>query len=111
MNRRRITVAILAVLTLLLPVGMAWAGSSAGLAINWWVLSSGGAPASSGTVSLNATLGQTAIGPASSAHNLVRSGFWVGQTRGTHLYLPIISRWVAAVPLDLVVTELAGGPE
>ena len=46
------------------------------VAIPWSILSGGGAPASSGSVVLNASLGQTAIGFYSSTHFDLWSGFW-----------------------------------
>ncbi len=53
-------------------------GSSVYPRIDWWVLSSGGAPASGGNTGLNATLGQTAIGLSSGGNVNLSSGYWFG---------------------------------
>ncbi len=44
--------------------------------INWWVISGGGNPSSSGSFLLNGTVGQTAVGPASSASFKDFEGYW-----------------------------------
>jgi hypothetical protein len=86
----------LSALLICLVAGTAWAGQSAHYAINWQVLSGGGAPASAGTISLNGSLGQTAIGPSTSTSFNLGSGYWfevVSGEPGTHeVYLPIILR-------------------
>jgi len=87
----------LAALLVVLVAGVAGAGQSASYAVNWQVLSGGGAPASAGTVSLNATLGQTAIGPSTSTSYKLGAGYWFenmgGQAPGDKLlYLPIIRK-------------------
>ncbi|MGD9315248.1 MAG: hypothetical protein PVG56_00315 [Anaerolineae bacterium] len=105
MNRARVLQAGLVLLPLLLAglalVGLAWAGSSDGATVQWSVLSGGGAPAasSSGAVSLNGTLGQTAIGPSSVSGSsfgpgtMVGAGFWYGLGEGVYeIYLPLTLR-------------------
>ena len=75
--------------------GAVWAGSSAHHAVDWQVLSSGGAPAlsSSGHVALNGTLGQTAIGPASAGNGALGAGFWYGAGEGVYkIHLPLVLR-------------------
>jgi hypothetical protein len=75
--------------------GIAWAGSSDGTAVDWYVLSGGGAPAesSSGAVALNGTLGQTAIGSSSAPGATLGAGFWYGLgERIYRLYLPVVLR-------------------
>jgi hypothetical protein len=72
-----------------------WAGSSDGPAVDWSVLSSGGAPAesSSGLVALNGTLGQTAIGPSAATHGSLGGGFWYGAgARRYEIYVPVVLR-------------------
>lgn len=96
-NRRAIHVG-LAALTLLLLAGLAlasiaWAGSSDGTAVDWSVLNSGGAPAAGGAVTLNGTLGQTAIGSSAAAHGSLGAGFWYGLGKGIYtVYLPLVLR-------------------
>jgi hypothetical protein len=84
--------ALLLLLTILLA-GAVWAGSSDGTAVDWSVLSGGGAPAAGGAVTLNGTLGQTAIGPGASTHADLGAGFWYGLGEGGYrLYLPVVLR-------------------
>jgi hypothetical protein len=84
--------ALLLLLTILLA-GVVWAGSSDGTAVDWSVLSGGGAPAGGGVVTLNGTLGQTAIGPGASTHANLGAGFWYGLGEGGYrLYLPVVLR-------------------
>ena len=98
MSRAQVIRAGLAALLLLLlaglaAAGIAWAGSSGGIAVDWSVLSGGGAPveSSSGAVALHGTLGQTAIGPGASPHADLGSGFWYGPGRKMYtVYLPIV---------------------
>jgi hypothetical protein len=75
--------------------GAVWAGSSDVPAVDWQVLSSGGAPAVSGSesITLNGTLGQTAIGPSSVGDGDLGAGFWYGAGKGLfEIYLPLVLR-------------------
>jgi hypothetical protein len=98
MSRARVLRVGLLLLPLLLLVGLAvagvvWADSSDGTTVDWSVLSSGGAPAAGGSVALNGTLGQTAIGPGASTHANLGAGFWYGLGEGGYrLYLPVVLR-------------------
>lgn len=82
-------------LPLFLLASVVWAGSSDGTAVDWSVLSGGGAPAesSAGAVALNGSLGQTAIGP-SDGDVSIGAGFWYGLAReeGYWIYLPLVLR-------------------
>ncbi len=89
MKKTHIAALGLAALLICLVAGTVWAGQSAHYAINWQVLSGGGAPASAGTISLNGSLGQTAIGPSTSTSFKLGAGYWLEQV-GSTLYLPII---------------------
>jgi hypothetical protein len=82
-------------LPLLLLAGAVWAGSSDGTAVDWQVLSGGGAPADAGSgsasITLNGTLGQTAIGLSSDGR--LGAGFWYGVGKaGYQIYLPLVIR-------------------
>ena len=91
----RIALAGLVALLLFLVAGAVWAGSSANYAVDWSVLSGGGAPAesSSGLVALNGSLGQTAIGASAAVHGSLGGGFWYGLgARRYIIYLPIVVR-------------------
>jgi hypothetical protein len=98
MSRTHVLRVGLAALSLLLLVGLAlagivWAGSSDGTAVDWSLLSGGGAPASGGLVTLNGTLGQTAIGPGANTHADLGAGFWYGLGEGVYeIYLPVVLR-------------------
>jgi hypothetical protein len=91
---RLIPITFLALLLLLLASG-ALAASSAHYAVDWQVLSAGGAPAASnsGHVAMNGTLGQTAIGPSSGSQTSLWAGFWYSIKQAViDLFLPIIVR-------------------
>jgi hypothetical protein len=100
MDRMRMTAfgpaLLLAILLLgLVAAGAVWAESSANYSIDWSVLGGGGAPAesSSGTVALNGTLGQTAIGWSGATHGSLGAGFWYGAGEGMYtVYLPLVLR-------------------
>ena len=100
MTRARVVQAGLVSLPLLLLAGLAlaglaWAGSSDGATVDWSVLSGGGAPAASGSgrVTLNGTLGQTAIGFSSGSGSTLGPGFWYGLGKGVYeIYLPLTLR-------------------
>jgi hypothetical protein len=100
MSRTQVIRAGLAASSLLLLAGLAVAGgaragSSDGTAVDWSVLSGGGAPvvSSSGAVALNGTLGQTAIGPAAASDHALGAGFWYGMGERMYaVYLPLVVR-------------------
>jgi len=81
-------------LLLLLLVGVGWAGALDGPAVGWAVFSSGGAPASAGEVTLNGSLGQTAVGASSGGEVSCGAGFVYGQGGAElyRVYLPIVAR-------------------
>ena len=93
MKKPRLVIALgLAVLLIILVFGVAVAARSASFAINWQVLSGGGAPAASaGNVKLNGSLGQTAIGHSESASYGLDSGYWLKAT-GQKIFLPVVMR-------------------
>lgn len=85
----------LGTLLIFLLIGVVWAGSSAHYAIDWQLLSGGGAPAASGSgdVALNGSLGQTAIGTSGSEHYSLGAGYGYGTAPGEQrIYLPIVLR-------------------
>ncbi len=90
MKKTHVAALSLAALLICLVAGTVWAGQSTHYAIDWQVLSGGGAPATSaGGVSLNGSLGQTAIGHSSSASYSVDAGYWLKAT-GQKVFLPVI---------------------
>ena len=80
---------LLAVL-LVLGAGATRAGSPTQPAVNWRVVGSGGADMASAGHVVRSTLGQLAIGPASSPEHEVGSGYWYGATRLYRVYLPVV---------------------
>ena len=95
MTRARIVLAGLVALSVLLLTTVVWAGSSDNYAIDWSVMSGGGAPAASGSrnVALNGSLGQSAIGTSESAHYSLGAGYWCGTAAGERrIYLPLVLR-------------------
>jgi hypothetical protein len=100
----------LATLLALALAGAAWAGSSAHYAIDWQVTGGGGAPAATaGGVTLNATLGQTAIRLSSSSSSGLSAGYWyTNASRRTPVYLPLVVKGYAppALAPDLVVERI-----
>jgi hypothetical protein len=108
MNRLRVAACAVAATLILSLGGAAWAGRSDNYNIAWQALVRGGAPAAGGNVTLfSGTLGQTAIGAASSEHYSMRSGFDAGLVpRVRRLYLPLISKEAVDLLPDLIVTDL-----
>lgn len=99
MSKTRFLRAGLALLPLLLAalalVGAVTAGSSAHYAVDWQVLSGGGAPSvsGSGAVALNGSLSQTVIGLSAASQGALGAGFWYGAGGGVYpTYLPLVVR-------------------
>jgi len=68
----------------------------------------GGAPAATaGGVTLNATLGQTAIGLSSASGSGLSAGYWYTSIgRGTLVYLPLVAKGYAPPAPDLVIERI-----
>jgi hypothetical protein len=74
------------------------AQTSAHYDLSWHVLSAGGREMTSGSHTIHGTLGQFAIGPATSGQTSVGSGYWPGVQQtvggpvpgGYEIYLPIV---------------------
>jgi len=78
MNKPHVTHLVLAALLALLLAGVTLAvhAANASTSIPWKVFSGGGAPATSASYGLNASLGQTAIGFANAPSHSISSGYW-----------------------------------
>jgi hypothetical protein len=89
MNKTTILTLGLAALLLILIVGVV---SAAPLvtnpAVDWWVFSGGGAPASVGDIALNGSLGQSIIGTSSSTNYSLDAGYWLKGRYKT--FMPLI---------------------
>lgn len=90
-RRMGLSAAALGLIALLLAVG--GAALAAGEAVDWWVLSGGGAPASGGNVTLNTTLGQPVAGPSFTGDIGLGAGYWYGNAALTASG-PAINWWV-----------------
>ncbi len=82
----------LAIVAVVLLAGIALAQVGGGFDLSWHVVASGGG---SGTMAgsgftLDGTLSQTAIGPASGGSFTVQQGFWYGLGGPHTVYLPIV---------------------
>jgi hypothetical protein len=112
-RRIRITSLGLGVLFILLLAVTTWAGSSDNYAIDWSVMSGGGAPAASGSgnVALNGSLGQTAIGPSASTGGeyALGAGYWLEEEPAPYFYLPVVLRyWSEPAPYIYLPVVLRG---
>ena len=112
MNRRRTAIFGLILLAIVLVGGTVGAARSPSYAIDWLVLSAGGAPAASGEVTLSISLGQVATGLSSSSSCSLGVGYWYGGPIWTY-YLPIIVRAYSTPVIpppedkpDLVIRDL-----
>ncbi len=79
---------------LLLLAGGALAMSSANYRLDWFVplTGGGGGPAGSASYAVNLTVGQSAIGVASSANYGDCLGYWCGAVGQYRVYLPLVLR-------------------
>jgi hypothetical protein len=91
-NKQLIMLSLIACLALAaVPI----ASGAVGTAIDWGVFSSGGGSASSGSVSLNGSLGQPVVGVSSGGETQLSAGFWHAQAAGAPPYqvmLPLVVR-------------------
>jgi hypothetical protein len=86
------TMMFLALAALFLLAGNALAMSSANYRLDWYtpLTSSGGGPAGSASYAVNLTVGQTAIGFASSSSYQACLGYWCGAVGSWRVYLPLV---------------------
>lgn len=88
-NKLRLMAICLVVLSLVMVQVAAAQGDAT---IPWWVFSAGGGPVAGGSISMNGSLGQTAIGPVSSANYEAGDGYWYVGSSGIVVYLPLIMK-------------------
>jgi hypothetical protein len=91
MNKRRLIVFSLLALLILAMVTTVAAKEPSASAILWRVFGGGGAPVSGGDVTLNGSLGQTAIGSAAAGKAQIGSGYWYAM-QPYAVMLPMIVR-------------------
>ena len=92
MRSRLLTTAIV-ILAMLLLAGTVLAQTSPNYDLSWHVVAGGGREGmTSGIHRINGTLGQFAIGPATSTDHFVGAGYWygVGIGGGMAVYLPLL---------------------
>ena len=94
MNKRKTTVLATVLLCGLLLAGSALAMSSANYRLDWFtpLTSGGGGAAGSANYAANLTVGQTAIGSASSLSYQACLGYWCGAEGQWQVYLPLVLR-------------------
>jgi hypothetical protein len=98
MRKKRVSILILILLAAMLLVSGTHAMSSENYAIHWMVpLTGGGGAAYSESYAVNLTIGQTAVGPASSSGYSSGLGYWFGIVqewlgRSWRLHVPLILR-------------------
>ena len=93
MKRTKISLT-LAVLCLCLLAGSALAMSAVNYRLDWFIplTSGGGGAAGSAGYVVNLTVGQTAIGSASSSSYRACLGYWCGVEGAWRVYLPLITK-------------------
>ena len=94
MNKRKITTFITITLCGLLFAGSVLAMSSANYRLDWFtpLTGGGGGAAGSASYAVNLTVGQTAIGSASSSSYQACLGYWCGAVGQWRVYLPLITK-------------------
>lgn len=94
MNKRYAAALAGACLCGLLVAGSVLAMASTNYRLDWYtpLTGGGGGPAGSAHYAVNLTVGQTAIGAASSTHYQVGLGYWYGAAAGYKIYLPVVLR-------------------
>jgi len=92
--KARSAVGIGLLLVLLLLASSVQAMSSANYKLEWFtpLTTGGGGPASSTHYAVNLTIGQTAVGRATSVHYRAGLGYWEGLFTGSWNYLPLTMR-------------------
>jgi len=85
---------LLTLIALLALVGSALGMSSDNYRLDWFtpLTSGGGGPAGSAGYASNLTVGQTAIGSASSPSYQACLGYWCGTEGQWRVYLPLITK-------------------
>jgi hypothetical protein len=92
MSKRKILALSATFLCALLLAGSALAMSSTNYRLDWFtpLTSGGGGPAGSVRYEVNLTVGQTAIGSASSSSYQACLGYWCGTVGSWPVYLPLV---------------------
>ena len=73
--RKRYWIASIVVLLLVLMSAINVLATD-GTVMDWWVVASGGGPSSSGSVTMNSTLGQPLVGQSSGGSVSLSAGYW-----------------------------------
>ncbi len=87
-KQKRLSLIVIAAVVALAGAGVA--AAQGGPAVEWWVISGGGAPSSGTGVTLNDTLGQPVIDLSSGAGVSLAAGYWVGCTAAAAV-MPVVT--------------------
>ena len=88
--KRRVTAFLIGIACLVLIMGSVQADAPPRFGIPWAVIGKGGKEMASTNYAIKSTIGQAAVGRASSSSYGLRIGYWYGQGKGMHgLYLPL----------------------
>lgn len=95
MIKRRVILLLIGLLCGLILVSGALAQISTNYGLGWHVIADGGGLMTSTNYTMNSTLGQLAIGPATSTGHRLGAGYWYGMVEtvappGQRIYLPIL---------------------
>ena len=93
--RVKIVVALAAILCLL-AAGLVWASGTP--SIPWWVMGGGGGQVEAGIYSLDATIGQAAVGVNTGGDYELCSGFWCGEAEASPTPTPTSTSTSTATP-------------
>jgi hypothetical protein len=96
MNRKRTKtgIALLALVTLLLLAGAAWAAAPADYTLDWWTVDGGGGTwaDTGGQYVLNGTSGQPDANVWAGSGYTLNGGFWLGAVEEYRVFLPLVLR-------------------
>ena len=111
---KRGTTALAALVCALLLIGAAHANDP--LSINWWVIGGGGDTVNSASYAVNSTLGQPAVGPATSTSYRLGAGYWYGMVEAVtppeqKTYLSLVVRGYTAAGFSYEVNGCLEPPE
>jgi hypothetical protein len=92
-KHRTIYLGVIVLLVLLVTVGVALAGVTAGYNLDWWTSDGGGGTSSGGSYNLSGTIGQPDAGVMTGGSYRLEGGFWGGAgAAGQKLYLPLVMK-------------------
>lgn len=91
MLKRKLIIIAIALIVLFAVAGVMGVQATAGTAIDWSAITSGGGTASGGNVTLDGVLGQPIVGSSSGGNVSVEGGYASAQTQ-VKIYLPMVRK-------------------